>query len=122
MFLKPGQLRWRSHISKHLVTTVLDGAIPIFPSIVCSGSLCRGLPSGLVLCGTVPWTRLGDWSDKQYFQSFSFLNWGRDKQARERFQDLSENCDHMPFTSLDPHFSIAEVRLTAEVPQIASQM
>lgn len=51
-----------------------------------------------------------------------FLSRGRDEQERERFQDVSENSARVSFTSLDPHFLIAEVCLTAEIPQIAGQM
>lgn len=41
MFLKPDGLRCQSRVSKHpMASAVLDGAIAIYPGIVCSGSLC----------------------------------------------------------------------------------
>lgn len=101
---------------------MLDGAFLVFASIICSGSLCRGLPSGLDLCGVIVGPGEEADSNKQSIQTFSFLWWSWDEQERERFQDVSEKSDLVFFTSLDAHFSIAKVCLTSEVPQRASQM
>lgn len=108
--------------SKALGDNILDGAILVFTGIICSSSLCCGLPSGLGLCGIMVRSGEDIDSNKQSIQTFSFLQWRRDEQERERFHDISEKPDLVFFTSLDADFSVAEVCLTTEVPQTAGQM